>query len=256
MEGVSRSWYKKPACLVGLIVLILLGAGMSSFAYQVWHYLGLLKAGQTDPLATELKQKEIAKLFDRAASRVKPEVVEIPSQPTPTLGNPAAKVHLVEFVDFSCPFCHQEVPVIKAFMQRHASDIYFIFRDYPLTDIHPDASREAIAARCVFLNAGTTPAEKNATFWKYHDRLFSTQGLHTDAELRRYAQQANIDIARYDACLTDTAIPVAIEKSLAAGQAADVQGTPTFFFNGVRMGGAIDDEALELAFKEALKRAK
>jgi protein-disulfide isomerase len=163
----------------------------------------------------------------------------------PSLGNPDAKVTIVEFVDWGCPYCRQEAPIVRSFLKAHPDRVHLILRDFPIPELHPQAKDAALAARCVF---ETSSPE---VFWIFHDRLFATQNSHTAPNLRRYAKDAGVDLARYDECLVNPAIQKTIETSIEDGRAAGVNATPTFFFNGVRIPGAIDADSFEVIIQQA-----
>lgn len=167
----------------------------------------------------------------------------------PTLGNPDAKVHIVAFVDYQCPFSKEVAPTMRSFMKHHQDDALFILRDYPIRDVHPDAERVSVAARCIYAQG------KPDLFWSYFDRLFVSQNAQSPENLRLFAQQAGADLAAYDACIANPKTLADVQRSASEALAVGTEGTPTFFFNGVMVQGAMDPDSLETIFQEAKKKA-
>jgi protein-disulfide isomerase len=164
------------------------------------------------------------------------------------LGSPDAKIHIVEFLDYQCPFCRSTAPAIRAFMERHASDVLFEVRDFPLESLHPQAMDAAIAARCIFAQGDAN------RYWRYHDILYATQDELDASALRTDAQAVGADLSAFDACVSSRAPETSIRASMADGVAAGVQGTPTFFVNGYLVQGALEPADFEAIYTEMKQR--
>lgn len=251
MERYRTRWQKAlvifTMILVGLVVL-----WVGYFSWHVVRDIFIIRSGKspTELAKQELFRSTIARVI--AQTDVKPEdIARIESDGDhPTLGNPSAKVRIVEFVDYQCPFSKEVAPTIRAFMTAHANDAYYILRDYPIKDVHPDAERVAVSAQCVF-------AQRSASrFWTFFDRVFSSQEKQSASDLRLYAAQTGVDLPAYDVCISDPSVLTAIQKSAEDAIAAGAEGTPTFFFNGVKIQGAMDPASLESIFQEAKKKAE
>lgn len=237
--------------IVGAAVCVLALAWVGYFLWNVGVSVVAIRKGGVDPLE-EIKRKSFEASVGRtfANADVKPEdVARVTRGSHPTLGNPAASLVIVEFVDWSCPNSRRVAPIVRSFMKRHLDDAYLIIRDLPLTDLYPQSETTAIAARCVFAQG------KPDVYWKYHDLLYDAQGRHADHELRGYAKSVGADLAAYDACVASKATLPEVRASLNDGIAAGVRGTPTFFFNGVKIQGAIDADSFEIIAREARARA-
>jgi len=142
-----------------------------------------------------------------------------------------AKVTIVEYSDFQCPFCEsffqQTYPLIK---QNYGDKIRFVFQFYPLTQIHPDADAAANAAAC---------AKEQNKFWEYHDELFNNQSDLSHDALVKYAQSVKVaDIKQFTTCLDAKKYESTIQSEIQAGSNYFVNGTPTFFVNGNILVGA------------------
>jgi len=169
----------------------------------------------------------------------------------PATGNKNAKVAVVEFSDFQCPFCESFASgAFKEIKNKYidTGKILFIFRHFPLTSLHKNAQKAAEAAEC---------ANKQGKFFQYHDLLFGKggadgAGLDT-ISLKQYAKDLGLNQAQFDNCLDSGAAASAIAKDISDGATAGVSGTPTLFVNGKKIVGAQPFNVFEQAIEEALK---
>jgi protein-disulfide isomerase len=149
----------------------------------------------------------------------------------PIWGPMNAKVTIVEFSDFQCPYCEifykQTYPLIK---QKYGNSVRFAFRHFPIPSLHPDAERASMAAEC---------ANEQGKFWEYHDALFGNQqNLSRDA-LIQYAGQVQVaNIPQFTSCLDTQKYMNKVQTDVNAGMGYFVSGTPTFFINGNILVGA------------------
>lgn len=246
------AWVRRHPVLGG-VVFLFTGLILAWAVYFSWHVVDdvfIIRGGKSPTKIVQQQQFQatMAKYFSQAT--VTPEdLARINvSNGQPTLGDASAPVRVVGFFDFQCPFSKEAAPTVRAFMKNHAKDAYFIFRDYPIRDVHPDAERVAVAARCVYL-------QKPDAFWSYFDRLYASQDAQSDNNLRLFAQQAGVDLSAYDICIADPNTLADIQRSTSEAIAVGSEGTPTFYFNGVKVQGAMDADSLETIFQEAKKKS-
>lgn len=143
--------------------------------------------------------------------------------------NPNASVTVVEFGDFECPVCRDNEPDVKQMLAAYGDRINFVFKHFPISEIHPDAERAAEASEC---------ARDQGKFWQYHDTLYDNQdAIHGDGILLKYAQDAGLDGQRFTDCLKNGAKSDVVQRDLAEGIRAGVQGTPTFFIDDKKLEG-------------------
>jgi protein-disulfide isomerase len=140
-----------------------------------------------------------------------------------------APVTLVEFTDFHCPFCARVVATLKDVMQEYNGKIRWVFRDFPIASLHPQAPKAAEAARC---------AGEQGKFWEYHDLLFESQSQTAAADFKRFAEQLKLDPKSFGQCLDSGKHQAAVEADVQEGARLGVTGTPTFFINGRILVGA------------------
>jgi len=171
----------------------------------------------------------------------------------PVLGNKDAKVTIVEFSDFQCPFCKTLFDESFAQIKKDYVDTgkaKFAYRHYPLTSIHPNAQKTAEAAEC---------ANEQGKFWEYHDQLFTYQadwealtGDELNAKLSEYAASVGIDGAKLLDCVNTNKFADKVADDLAEGTDIGVDGTPATFINGIRISGAVPYEEFKAEIEKAL----
>jgi protein-disulfide isomerase len=174
------------------------------------------------------------------------KIYQIPLGDSTIRGPKDARVTLIEFSDFQCPFCAQTTPLIDQVMAAYPKDLRFVYKQFPLEQIHPNALNAAKAS---------IAARNQGKFWEMHDELFKiSRDLSLEA-IRAKAQLIGLDMKRFDADLASPATEKAIRDDLALGRSVDVQGTPTLFLNGKRvMNRSLD--GLKAMIDEELRKAK
>jgi protein-disulfide isomerase len=153
----------------------------------------------------------------------------IPTEGFPSIGPANAPITIVEFSDFECPFCRQwQQQTYQPLLAAYPGKIRIVYRDFPLTGIHPDAFPAAEAAQC---------ANAQNAFWAYHDKLFSTDTLG-DSVYKQYAQDLNLDMTKFNDCLTNHTFQSYVQANSDFATKTGVNSTPTFFINGLAVIGA------------------
>jgi protein-disulfide isomerase len=152
-----------------------------------------------------------------------------------------APVKLVEYGDYECPYTGQAYPIVKEIQKRLGDNLLSVFRNFPLREIHPHAEHAAEAAEA---------AAAQGKFWEMHDYLFEHQQALDDNHLSQYAKTLGLNTDRFQRDMSGHIYTSLIDKSLGDGIASCVEGTPTFFINGVRHNGSWDLETLLTAIKK------
>jgi protein-disulfide isomerase len=165
----------------------------------------------------------------------------------PSLGNAKAPVTLIEFSDFQCPFCLRVAPTLKKIRQTYGDKVRIVWKDFPLTQIHPEAFKAGEAAHC---------AGEQGKFWEYHDRLFANQQALQPDSLKKYAADAGLDAAKFNACVDTSKYGDRVRDGVAQGTRLGVNSTPTLYVNGRMMSGAQPYEAIAAVIDEELARGK
>lgn len=152
------------------------------------------------------------------------------------IGNPHAKVTLIEYGDFECPACGDYEPAVQQLIDTMSSTVEFVFRNFPLTSIHPFAMVGSEAAEAAGMVGGPSK------YWAMHNLLYakqsewSTNTLLTPAQvtsqyLNKYAQSLGLDVTTFDADMNSPQVSDKIQADIAGGNAAQIDHTPTFFVN-------------------------
>ena len=164
------------------------------------------------------------------------------SQADHRAGPEDASVTLVEYGDYECPHCGRAYPIVKRVQQALDGQLRFVFRNFPLGEIHPHAVRTAEAAEA---------AAAQGKFWEMHDVLYENQRALEDTHLLEYAEQLALDVSRVRRELQDSTYADRVRADFRSGVRSGVNGTPTFFMNGERLDGPWDFEGLMKAIERA-----
>lgn len=189
--------------------------------------------------------KSNAKIVDRleppAAARV-----EVAVGDAPVRGSADARVTVVEFSDFECPFCKRASGTMASLLEKYPGKIKLVYRDFPLESIHPLARGAAEAARC---------ARDGGKFWEYHDVLFAQSPKLAPEDLKRYAVQVGLDAQKFDACVDGHAHSAGVQSDMDEGQRLGITATPVFFINGRAVKGAQPAETFTRVIDDELSRS-
>jgi protein-disulfide isomerase len=141
----------------------------------------------------------------------------------PAKGPASAKVTIVEFSDFHCPYCRGVQPTLNELVSKYGDRIRLVFRHFPVDTLHPQARRASEAAWC---------AQQQDKFWQYHDRLYLAGNDATPGTLTRIAGDVGLDAGKFAACTAGKEAPAAVEHDIEQARRMNLSGTPTFFING------------------------
>ena len=151
-----------------------------------------------------------------------------------------APLTLVEYGDFECPHCAAAHPVVKEIQLLLGDTLRFVYRHFPLTQIHPHAEHAAEASES---------AAVQGAFWEMHDIIFENQIALTDRDLIRYSAAIGIDAEQVAADLASGTWEARVKRDFSSGVRSGVNGTPTFFINGMRHDGPLDPQSLLAALR-------
>ncbi|MGH7578901.1 MAG: Na+/H+ antiporter NhaA [Gemmatimonadales bacterium] len=187
----------------------------------------------------------------RAERRVAPSIADllVPVDPERdhVAGPPEATLSLLEYGDYECPYCRAAAEVIPQLGERLGGKVRFVFRHFPLPDVHPNAALAAEAAEA---------AGAQGKFWEMHDLLFARQENLKPADLVRHAEELGLDLAAFQADLRSGRFSGRVAADVEGAEASGVAGTPTFFINDRRYAGTYDLASLERALLEALREVE
>lgn len=158
-------------------------------------------------------------------------------------GDENAECTLVEYGDYQCPHCGRAYPIVKRVQKHFGKRLRFVFRNFPLNEIHPQAESAAETAEF----AGT-----KGKYWEMHDLLFENQARFSPPLFQELAGKLGLDPADLRDALSSGEFRAHVRSDFMSGARSGVNGTPTFFINGVRHDGAFDYEDLVDAIEQKL----
>jgi len=176
-----------------------------------------------------------------------PPRIEITPDGSRMRGDPKAPITIVEFSDFSCPFCLKAEASISAVMAQYPGQVKLSYRDFPLRELHPNAERAAEAARC---------AGEQDKFWEYHDQLFANQKRQDPEGLMDDARALKLDEPKFAACLSSGRYKQQIDQDVQMGSRAGIEATPGFYINDTFVNGAQPPEVYEHIVDQKLAALK
>ena len=150
-------------------------------------------------------------------------------------GNPSAALELVEYGDYECPYCGRAYPIIKSIQQELGPDLKFVFRNFPLSKIHPHALSADIA---------TEAASLQDKFWEMHDIIFENQKTLDAESIFKLATKVGLDLERFKNDIQLIELVEKVEKDFESGMRSGVNKTPTFFINGEKFDGTYSHDQL------------
>jgi protein-disulfide isomerase len=203
-------WYKRwwGIALFGLLTLLLI-----FLVVFVFYVFGLSKNLKNNSLLLPV-------------SNIKYDKILVEGKNNYHLGSDKAKITIVEFTDFACPFSKSSFPKIREIGLKYKKDVNIIIRDHPYLTEH--SIKLAQAARC---------AGEQGYYWPMHDKLFQNQNVSTETELNGLARQVGADETKFSACLAKEKYLPDIRRDLADAETLALTGTPTWFINGNRIEG-------------------
>jgi protein-disulfide isomerase len=161
----------------------------------------------------------------------------------PKFGPPDAKVVIVEFSDFQCPFCSRAATAVHDLKAKYGDKVHFVFRQFPLS-FHQNAHISAEASLA---------ANAQGKFWEFHDKLFANQQKLDRESLEGYAKELGMNVADFKKALDDKTYAAAVDAEQKLGEEVAVDGTPTMFMNGKRVTNPTDLAELSKEIDAALK---
>jgi len=177
--------------------------------------------------------------------RILEDAVPISIKDAPSHGPESAKITIVEFSDFQCPYCAMAAPKALAVAAEYPKDVKLVFKQFPL-DFHSNAYRAAEASLA---------AHAQGKFWALHDKMFANYRQLSQENIVRWAEEAGLDMKAFKADLTSGKYRAIIDREVNEGSTAGVMGTPTFFINGKRYNGPFELQALKPILDAELKGA-
>lgn len=204
------------------VMLLVFGWQLHELKEQVNGGSGIAKAGQVDQQPTAAAPSQ----------PTAPVVVDLTiTNDDHIKGESDAKVTIVEYSDFECPFCNRALPTVNEILDTYGDDVRLVYRHFPLRSIHANAQKAAEASEC---------AADQGKFWEYHDLMFENSTLVSGGvpQFKKWASELGLKTATFDNCLDSGEKVDDVDEDFATASANGVQGTPAFFINGTSLSGA------------------
>lgn len=147
-------------------------------------------------------------------------------------GNLNADLVIVEYGDYQCPYCGAAYPVLKKLLKKFSGEVKFVFRNFPLSEMHEYALPAAIAAEAAFLQD---------KFWEMHDAIYENQRKLDDQYLFKIAEKIGLDMEKFKSDIQKEELVNKIDADFQGGVISGVNGTPSFYVNGKKFNGAAED---------------
>jgi protein-disulfide isomerase len=161
-----------------------------------------------------------------------PPLVQVSYDPARVKGEADAPVTIIEFADFQCPFCNRIEPALRDVLAKYQGRVKLSYRDFPLSQIHPNAKIAAQASRC---------ALEQGKYWEMHDAMFADQSKLDEAALVETAGGLGMDHKSFESCVKSGKYEAVVQQDMQAGIDVGVNATPTFFINGEFLSGVQSD---------------
>lgn len=198
----------------------------------------MFKKRVKDYLKVERKQQAVQEWLTKKSKKDPIEIfIQRPRRPfyevkvgSSVQTSPNAKVTLVEFSDFQCPYCAKAAETLKQIKKKYGAKVNVVFKHFPLP-MHPDAKRASMAAMCA-LDQG---ADK---FWDFHDWMFAHQQDLKNASIKQQAKKFGLDTSKFNDCVDNNKYLAAVNNDIDQGKELEIRATPTFFVNGKLVSGA------------------
>ena len=159
-------------------------------------------------------------------------------------GSADAAIELVEYGDYQCPYCAQAYSIIKSLQRSFGKNLKFVFRNFPLTEMHPYAMNAALAAEAAALQN---------KFWEMHDYIYEHQQRLDDKSLLGYAEKLGLDLKRFKNDIKLDTLTNKVEQDFESGARSGVNGTPSFYVNGKKYNGDWELDAFEEFLRSMLQ---
>lgn len=189
---------------------------------------------------------------EQARRKADETVKKIDLSDVPSRGPENAKVTIVEYSDFQCPFCSKAYATLEGdILKKYGKKVRFVYKNFPLTAIHPWAESAAVGAECAY-------AQNKKAFWTFYDNLYKNQSTINAQNLREtltgYAKEAGLKVDAFTTCYDTQATKDRVQKQMQEASAVGIQSTPSFFINGQAVIGSQPADAFEKVIKEELAK--
>ncbi|PIR04301.1 MAG: hypothetical protein COV59_01550 [Candidatus Magasanikbacteria bacterium CG11_big_fil_rev_8_21_14_0_20_39_34] len=197
------------------------------------YYSWQIKQGKGADIVKELQNSQLSRSTKLQTTNSQKPVSSLKSfikDYSPKKGSKDAKVTILAFIDFECPYSQESYATFQKVIEKYGKDTFIVFKNLPIDELHPDATTTALAASCA--------NEQNA-FWDYYNLLFTLKKFDS-ASLLGYANSLHLNTTEFQSCITNEKYLPQIQNDILDAINLGVQGTPTYFVNGIKIEGVYD----------------
>ena len=244
-QFVKKPWHKTGGGIAFLIIASIILLLILIFVGFFVYYAVQIKYGDVNKLnkqfgnvgqTIEAGQLNLGEPIDNWQRYVKDY--------NPQTGDKDAKITIIEFVDFECPYCRSAYPVFRDVIQRYGPVLRIVFKNLPFENTHPDAKTAALAGMC---------AKEQNVFWQYQEALLVNQKLDEDSLLGE-AKKLNLNLEMFNLCLTSEKYSKEINGDLIDAGVLNLRGTPSYLVNGHLISGAPDSKMWDKIILQVLPK--
>ncbi len=227
------------------LFLLLVATLVGYFCVQTYRYYAALKRGEitNNPLLQRQLQSRVTKaLQERPVTQQ--DLVRLDDPRAPRIGSSTSTLSVSLFLDYDCPYCKDAYPVWREMMNLYSDRVRFVVHEYPIEELHPNAFRAAVAAEC---------AQNQGKYWPFHDRLYTHTEQRDDRSYLQFAREIGLNEDVFLSCLQEQKTADRIRADQAYGAQLGAAGTPTFFFQGVRVDGGLERDQFRSLLEQFLR---
>lgn len=230
-------WYQRLGGVLGIGLLATVVAIVLFFGGSVWYYYHQIQNGNGEILLQNFYGGFTAANKNSDNKEMAVNRADLELNTAPSLGSNNPKVTIVEFVDFKCPNCKTEAPILRQVMQKYGNKIKLIMRNFPVESTHPGANQLAVLSQCAYYQGW---------YWPLHDWLYENQEKLGDSfgisDIDDLNKLFAWDAVKMKECFGGQDAKILVNKDYADAYRFGVAGTPTFFINGKKVEGVVPFE--------------
>lgn len=239
-----RKKRKRFLIVAGFVVLVFILMPIVYIAVLSVRYYHGIKSGAIHSREDVLSMTKLPNVSANPnVSREDLDRLQSLAENAPELGKREAKITIVEFVDYQCPFCKDSAAPIRKVIESEGDRVHLIIRHFPIAELHAEARDAALAAMCAL-------EQGQKAYWRYQELLFAEQENLGAEAFRTMAGNANINVARFDECMAARRFDLSIDRDIETGKKVNVEGTPTFFINGMKYEGSLDERMIRAMIEQ------
>ncbi len=239
---MQRPSFGKVILWLFLLLIVLI---VGYFCVQTYRYYGALRRGEItgNPLAQKQLQSRVSRALEERPI-TQQDLARLDDPRAPRFGSSTSTLSVSLFLDYDCPYCKDTYPVWRELMHAYAGRVRFVAHEYPIEELHPQAFRASVAAQC---------AHNQGKYWGFHDKLYTHPEQRDDRSYLQFAREVGLNEEVFQSCLQEEKTAERVRADQAYGAQLGAAGTPTFFFQGVRVDGGLEREHFRALLEQFLQ---